>query len=132
MGEVPAGQALTRAGANTGDDVYVSGQLGGAALAVAALSGRTTLANEALAACRTRLEMPTARIALGEALRGVATAAIDVSDGLTGDLGHILERSGAGATVDLATVPCSPALAVKLRGAERALALECVLAGGRL
>jgi thiamine-monophosphate kinase len=64
------------------------------------------------------------------ALRGVATAAIDVSDGLVGDLGHILERSRVGATVDLAAIPRSPALAGKLEGPERALALECVLAGG--
>jgi thiamine-monophosphate kinase len=130
IGEVPAGQALTRAGAAPGDNVYLSGQVGDAALAVAALTGRTTLAAAVLAACRARLEMPAPRIALGEALRGVATAAIDVSDGLTGDLGHILLRSNIGAIVDLAAVPRSPALAAKLAGAERALALECLLAGG--
>ncbi len=130
LGEVPAGQALTRAGAKAGDDLYVSGQLGDAGLALAALSGRTTFAAEALAACRVRLETPTARIALGVALRGVATAAIDISDGLTGDLGHILERSRGSALVDLAAVPRSPALTAKLGGAERALALECLLAAG--
>jgi thiamine-monophosphate kinase len=79
LGEVPAGQAITRAGAAPGDDVYVSGTLGDAALALAAMEGRTSLDPIALAACRQRLERPTARIALGERLRGVATAMLDVS-----------------------------------------------------
>jgi thiamine-monophosphate kinase len=130
LGEVPAGTALTRGGAKTGDDVWVSGILGDAALAVAALSGRTTLAADALAACRARLERPQPRIALGVALRGIATAAIDVSDGLTGDLGHILERSNAGARIELAALPRSAALAAKLASGERAIALDCMLAGG--
>src|SRR4029079_5754713 len=105
MGEVPAGCALLRSGARVGDDVYVSGLLGDAALALAALTGRAALDGDALAAARERLETPTPRIALGIALRGVATAALDVSDGLTGDLGHILEQSGVGARIDLAAVP---------------------------
>jgi thiamine-monophosphate kinase len=130
LGEVPAGQALTRGGAKPGDDVWVSGTLGDAALAVAAQGGRTTLDVGALAACRARLDRPEPRIALGRALRGVASAAIDVSDGLTGDLGHILERSRVGAVVELPRVPRGTALAAKLAGAERALALECLLAGG--
>jgi len=130
LGEVPAGHALTRAGAAPGDDVYVSGILGDAALAVAAMSGRTGLDDAPLAAARARLETPVPRVELGIALRGVATAAIDVSDGLVGDLGHILERSHVGATVDLAAVPRSPALARKLDGPERLLALDCILAGG--
>jgi thiamine-monophosphate kinase len=130
MGEVPAGQALLRSGARPGDDVYVSGTLGDAALAVAVMNGRTRLDGEALAAARARLEMPWPRVALGLALRGVATAAIDVSDGLVGDLAHILERSAVGATVDLAAIPRSPALARLAGGDDRALALECLLAGG--
>ena len=130
LGEVPAGQAITRAGARVGDDVYVSGELGDAALAVAALAGRTALDPAALAACRGRLERPVPRIALGERLRGVATAMLDVSDGLTGDLGHVLAASQVGAVVELAAVPCSAVLAAKLAGAERALALSCLLAGG--
>jgi len=130
LGEVPEGQALTRAGAAPGDDVYVSGALGDAALAVAAMTGRIRLDDPSLAAARVRLETPVPRVALGIALRGNATAAIDVSDGLVGDLGHILERSRVGATVDLAAVPRSPALARKLEGPERALALDCLLAGG--
>jgi thiamine-monophosphate kinase len=130
IGEVPEGQAITRSGAKPGDDVYVSGMLGEAALAIAALTGRTSLGGEALATARARLETPEPRIALGIALRGVASAALDVSDGLVGDLAHILERSHVGATVELAAVPRSPALARLLAGAERRLALECVLAGG--
>ena len=130
MGEVPVGQALLRSGARSGDDVYVSGMLGDAALAVAALTGRTTLDGDAFDAARARLEMPEPRIALGLALRGVATAAIDVSDGLAGDLAHILERSGVGATVELSAIPRSPALARLVVGPERAVALECLLAGG--
>ena len=130
LGEVPAGQALRRDGAHPGDDLYVSGALGDAALAVAALGGRGSLDADALAGTRLRLEMPQPRIALGIALRGVASAAIDVSDGLTGDLAHTLERSKVGAIVELAAVPHSVALASKLAGAERALALDCLLAGG--
>ena len=130
LGEVPTGLALTRGGARAGDDVYVSGALGDAALALAALTGRVTLHSDALAAARERLETPTPRIALGIALRGVATAALDVSDGLTGDLGHILEQSGVGARIELAAVPRSQALARLLAGAQRSLALEWLLAGG--
>jgi thiamine-monophosphate kinase len=130
IGEVPAGAALLRSGARIGDDIYVSGTLGDAALAVAALMGRVRLDANALAAACARLESPSPRVALGEALRAVASAAIDVSDGLVGDLGHILERSRVGAVVDLASIPRSPALTGLLQGDERALALECVLAGG--
>jgi thiamine-monophosphate kinase len=130
VGEVPAGAAITRAGARTGDDIYVSGALGDAALALAALEGRTKLGRDALDEARERLERPLPRVELGIRLRGVATAAIDVSDGLVGDLGHIVERSGAGAAIDIAALPMSRALAAKLDGAERALALQCALAGG--
>jgi len=130
LGEVPVGAALTRAGARDGDDVYVSGALGDAALAVAALGGRTQLAPADLGAARSRLETPVPRLALGAALRGVATAAIDVSDGLVGDLGHVLERSEAGAIVDLAAIPRSASLDRLLAGASRGLAVECLLAGG--
>ncbi|MEO8303394.1 MAG: thiamine-phosphate kinase [Betaproteobacteria bacterium] len=128
LGEVPEGTALTRSGAKPGDDIYVSGVLGDAAFAVAAMTGQTGL--PASDAARARLEMPAPRIALGMALRGVATAALDLSDGLTGDLAHILERSGVGAVVDLGTIPRSQALAHMLRGVERPLALRLLLAGG--
>ena len=130
LGEVPADRALRRDGARVGDDIYVSGELGDAALAVAVTGRRSKLDAGALAAARARLETPEPRIALGIALRDVASAAIDVSDGLTGDLGHVLARSHVGAVVLLAAIPRSNALAMKLDGAERALALECLLAGG--
>ena len=100
FGEAPRGQALLRSGAQAGDDIYVSGMLGDARLALEILRGRVSAPAAALAAARVRLEQPTPRVALGAALRGVATAAIDVSDGLLGDLGHILKRSGVGATVN--------------------------------
>ena len=130
LGETPAGKALRRDGARSGDDLYVSGTLGDAALALAVLGGRSVLDQAALASARARLETPEPRIALGIALRGIASAAIDVSDGLTGDLGHVLARSRVGARVVLTAIPRSNALAAKLAGAERALALECLLAGG--
>ena len=100
FGEAPRGQALLRSGAQAGDDIYVSGTLGDARLALEILRGRVSAPAAVLAAARVRLEQPTPRVALGAALRGVATAAIDVSDGLLGDLGHILKRSGVGATVN--------------------------------
>jgi thiamine-monophosphate kinase len=129
-GEVPSGQAIRRSGALPGDDVWVSGELGGAMLALAAMQGRTGLAPDALAPLRRRLERPEPRVALGIALRGTASAMLDVSDGLTGDLGHILDASGAGARIDLARIPCAPALAARRMGAERGLAIACLLAGG--
>jgi thiamine-monophosphate kinase len=130
-GEVPAGTAVTRAGAKSGDDIWVSGTLGDAMLGLAALQRRTRLDEHELALARSRLERPIPRIALGERLRGVATAMIDVSDGLTGDLAHIVEASTTGgARIELLRVPCLPALASRLQGSQRDLALACVLSGG--
>lgn len=100
FGEVPPGQALLRSGARAGDDIWVSGSLGDARLALEALLGHTTLPPGTLAAARQRLEAPTPRVALGQALRGIASSALDVSDGLLGDLGHILEQSRVGASLD--------------------------------
>ncbi len=99
LGEVPRGLALFRAGAIPGDDIWVSGELGGAALG---------LAQPANAAAARRLDEPEPRVELGERLRGVANAAIDVSDGFAQDLGHILERSGAGALVEYGRLPAFP------------------------
>jgi thiamine-monophosphate kinase len=130
LGEVPAGEALLRSGARPGDAVYVSGKLGDAALAVAHHRGRISLETDELRRCETALLRPTPRVALGERLRGIASAAIDLSDGLTGDLGHVLDASGVGATLQVAAIPRSGALSLRLGGTERALALECLLAGG--
>ena len=136
FGEVPApggaSQALLRSGARAGDDIYVSGQLGDARLALEALQGAITLPVAVLAQARLRLEKPTPRVALGLALRGIASSAIDVSDGLTGDLGHILEASRLGAAVD--TEAARRLLGADLQGIDPAPSpdsvLEWVLAGG--
>jgi thiamine-monophosphate kinase len=130
IGELPAGSALLRGGANPGDTIYVSGTLGDAALALAVASGRADVDSQSRAALDRRLDAPEPRVALGVALRGIASGAIDVSDGLIGDLGHILTESRVGATVDLASVPSSAALRAMLEGGERDLALACLLAGG--
>ncbi len=99
LGEVTPGQALLRSGARVGDDIYVSGTLGDARVALEALQGLRALSAHQLAVLRPRLERPTPRLALGQALCGIASAAIDLSDGLWGDLQHILHRSGVGATL---------------------------------
>lgn len=127
LGEVPLEQALRRDGAHAGDDVWVSGTLGDAALAVAHRKGRVRLSARALAHCRRRLERPSPRIALGIALRGIARAAIDVSDGLAADLGHICSRSGLGAEVRIEQLPRSPVVA---RCADSAIGREVLVAGG--
>ena len=110
MGEVRQGRALRRDGANIGDDVWVSGELGDAAAAVAHRRGELELAPEVLEHCRLRLDWPTPRIALGLELANVAHSAIDVSDGLLADLGHVCARSRVGAEIDFDSVPCSPQL----------------------
>ena len=130
IGELPSGTALRRSGASPGDIVYVSGALGDAALALAAKAGRTEIEPAALQALERRLDRPQPRVALGVALRGVASAALDVSDGLTGDLGHVLAASRVGATLELASIPCGDELRTRLTGSERTLALRCLLAGG--
>jgi thiamine-monophosphate kinase len=99
-------------------------------LGLAAIQGRTTLAPDELVPLVRRLERPEPRVALGIALRGTASAMLDVSDGLTGDLRHILDASAVGARVDLERIPCAPALAARRSGPERELALACLLAGG--
>ena len=138
FGEVPVvnrrSQALLRSGAKAGDEVYVSGTLGDARLALEAMRGHIALPPEMLAQARQRLERPTPRVALGQALRGVASAALDLSDGLLGDLQHILKASGVGATLDtsiaieLIAACAHPACAKGLISLNNQL--EYVLAGG--
>ncbi len=105
LGEVPVvdgkSQALLRSGAKAGDDIYVSGTLGDARLALEVFRGTVAVPADVLAHARLRMEQPTPRVALGLALRGIATAAIDVSDGLLGDLAHILKASRVGARIEL-------------------------------
>src|SRR6185295_8940323 len=96
IGELPSGVGLYRSGAKAGDDIWVSGELGGAALA---------LRQPEIIDLRKRLDWPEPRVELGERLRGLARSAIDVSDGLAGDLGHILERSRVAAVVHYADIP---------------------------
>ena len=134
FGEVPAGQALLRSGARAGDDIYVSGTLGDARLALEALLGHIHLPDELLAQARQRLERPTPRVALGLALRGIASSAMDVSDGLLGDFGHILKASGVGAcihaheTIKLIAASAYESSAAGIFNPE--LLHQCTLAGG--
>jgi len=134
FGEVPAGRALLRSGARVGDDIWVSGTLGDASLALQALQGHLVLPQQALALAQQRLEAPTPRVALGQNLRGIAHSAIDVSDGLLADLGHITRASGVGADVCLNRMTSLCALHTLTGNDRPALAPErlhqCILAGG--
>ena len=127
MGEVPPGQALRRDGAQVGDDIWVSGVIGSAALALAYRQGHLFMEQIDAAKVLPALYLPTPRIELGVALRGLASSAIDISDGLLGDLGHILERSRVGATLEFSALPTLPVVQAYL---HEAMARECVLAGG--
>jgi len=118
LGEVPTGQTLRRDGAQPGDSIWVSGRPGRAALGLAHLQGRTVLAEPLLGDCLSALHRPQARVELGLALRGIANSAIDVSDGLLADLGHILEQSRLAARLQIPGLPPD--------GLER----DCLLAGG--
>ena len=118
LGEVPPGLALYRGGARAGDDIWVSGELGGAALG---------LVHPEIAEAALRLHRPEPRVELGERLRGLAHAAIDVSDGIAGDLRHVAERSELAALVHYADIP-RPAAFAKL--GDEMLERDCVLSGG--
>ncbi len=123
FGEVPIGQALRRDAAQVGDDIWVSGTLGDARLGLAGYLKEMSLDDKTHLQAASRLHVPTPRVALGIALRGIAHAAIDISDGLIGDLGHILKRSGKGATVDVDALPAGPMLMQQPTEVRRRFAL---------
>jgi thiamine-monophosphate kinase len=129
FGEVPAGAALLRSGARLGDDIWVSGTLGDARLALEVFRGTIALPADVFAQTRMRMEQPTPRVALGQALRRVASSAVDVSDGLVGDLGHILGSSNVGATLD-ADAAVSTVTAAGTPGLGAEMLRTCALSGG--
>jgi thiamine-monophosphate kinase len=134
IGTLPANSALKRSGARVGDAIFVSGTLGDAAAGLALILAGSD-ANEDDSGSQfgasyliERLNRPTPRVALGQALRGIATAAIDISDGLLADLGHILSQSGVGAEIVSAAIPCSEALSLGVTDPEQRVQL--MLSGG--
>ena len=127
MGEVPPGLALKRSGAQPGDDIWVSGQIGSAAMALAYRQGRLFMEQIDAAKVLPTLYLPQPRVSLGIALRGIAHSAIDISDGLLADLGHILEASNVGAQLEFS---CLPVATVTANYLDHPVARECVLAGG--
>ena len=130
MGEVPPGDALLRQGAQVGDDIYISGSVGDARLALEVMRGQLSLSASDFESCRQRMEQPQPRIALGLALRGVANACIDVSDGLAGDLVHVLKASQVGAVLTTDWVQDSAAISVAMQSLPFARRLDMALAGG--
>ncbi|VVE84926.1 thiamine-phosphate kinase [Pandoraea sputorum] len=126
FGSVPGAQALRRDAAQPGDDIWVSGTLGDARLALGALRGEWSLQDSELALARRAMDWPEPQVTLGLALRGVARSALDVSDGLIGDLGHILERSSMSAKIDVDALPRSDLLGRQSSDIQRL----CTLAGG--
>ena len=128
FGELAPGQALRRSAAVAGDDIWVSGTLGDARLALAGYRKEQALSPAGLAMAGARMHTPTPRVALGCALAeaGLAHAAIDISDGLVGDLGHILKASQVGATLDVDALPAGPVLAQQ----ETSLRRRYTAAGG--
>jgi thiamine-monophosphate kinase len=127
LGDVPRALARRRSGAQVGDDLWLSGEVGDAALALARRVGTVDgLAAADAESINLRLQRPTPRVALGLALRGVAGAAIDISDGLGADLAHLLRRSGVAARVRWEDIPRSPVL----RRQTLPIQQRCALAGG--
>jgi len=127
LGEASPGTALRRSGARPGDELWVSGHVGDAALALACLRGDFELQANERSPVMKRLNRPQPRVALGQALIGLATSAIDVSDGLVADLGHIADASGVRAVIEWESVPVSPAAE---RYRRHPLVQRCALAGG--
>ena len=126
FGQVPQGQALLRSGARVGDELWVSGTLGDARAALECFRGTLQLAGDGFEQLRQAMELPQPRVALGRQLRGLASSCIDLSDGLLGDLGHVMQRSGVGARVLLDALPRSELLATLPQPVQRL----CLLHGG--
>lgn len=126
FGAVPAGQALRRDAGQPGDDIWVSGTLGGADIALQLMQGKLLQEHWRLPGLRGALERPEPQVALGRRLRGIARAAIDISDGLLQDLGHILAASGCAAQLDTQALPAHPGLA----GLAPDILLDAMLGGG--
>jgi len=127
MGTVPSGQAMKRSGAKPGDTIFVSGTLGDGAAGLAAVEGRLSLSAEDTDFLEGRFWQPQARVAQGLKIRAFASAAIDISDGLVADLGHIAKASQVAALVEVDKLPLSPALR-RAAGSERGL--TWALSGG--
>jgi len=125
-GLIPRGQAIQRNTAKPGDLIYVTNTIGDAALALAVLQKKFKLTDDDQQTVFTKLHRPTPQIKIGEQLRGVASAAIDISDGLAADLGHILEKSAVGAEINVDLIPLSAAL----RHLEKDKAIQFALSGG--
>ena len=130
FGEVPPGDALLRQHAQVGDDIYVSGTVGDARLALEVFRGNVSVQAPHFEAARARMDRPTPRVSLGIALRGIANAAIDISDGLLGDLGHIVQRSKVGAVIETAWVQDSAAISDAMQSINFNKRLDFALAGG--
>jgi thiamine-monophosphate kinase len=130
MGEVEAGRALRRDGAMVGDDIWVSGTLGGAALALTHMQNKIQLQPHIFLRVEDRLHRPSPRIALGKTLLGAASAAIDISDGLVADLGHICERSKLSAVIERDLLPLASSLMSVRADLREGLINECALSGG--
>lgn len=126
IGQLKPDQALLRSAAKNGDDIWLTGQLGAADIALRQLLGDIPTQEKLLAACRPALEQPWPPFRFGASLAGVAHAAIDVSDGLVQDLRHILKASACAATIDLHRLPIAPAL----QGLPAHLIHQSVLSGG--
>lgn len=126
-GQVPRGKAIKRSGAKVGDYIYVTGTLGDAALGLRLVQGVQHVSKKHQAHILQRFNYPTARVALGQALRSVASSAMDISDGLAGDIFHILQRSAVGAFIDVQKLPLSQALKDSCDSNQ---ALQLALSGG--
>tara|TARA_B100000686_G_scaffold282636_1_gene305156 strand:+ start:2357 stop:3328 length:972 start_codon:yes stop_codon:yes gene_type:complete len=127
IGEVDKGKALRRSGATPGDDIWISGRLGNAALAILCERQKIKLEPDEFAECLDSLLIPVARVGLGQRLIGLASSAIDISDGLLADLGHILECSNVAATISISEISRSDIIEKYL---SRPYVINCMLAGG--